>query len=459
MPLPPQQMNSKQLITAFFSIASILLTTTAYPQGVWNGQGSMPKDMIRMMAMARGITNTVELDGITNEAILYKTVNELSDAAATKENTIPVIVPYWGTNHSVVTVTIKCPIPGAEAYYTLDGSKPGSSSQIYKDTLLISNSVKLVSQLFMKEGEAKKYFKERADKTKQQEKESQEKLEMQLDNETIDQVHQREAAMRKPPYDGYTLTEAELKSTRLIPVSKISRLNLSFDDSLKVGIMDGWKLYYFNNVGISPDNPAPSGRGETLKQAYENGHNPIDFYVGTLPNLKIISGNSQTGTQGTLLKNPLLVSVTDSSGSLISNAPVHFEIHEGGGIFKSPNGQLSSSLDSRTDSSGTASASFVLLCHTNSTSAISCSASSGTNSTNVTFTERSNTNNISSDSIATYNMTAVLNIDGSVDASWENNTSHDDTNEIDITYRNIHGNWAVAATAPAQSTYYHIPKK
>lgn len=53
----------------------------------------------------------------------------------------PVAVPEPGTYNSSQNVALTCGTPGAEIYYTLDGSEPTTSSLLYRNPITISSSV------------------------------------------------------------------------------------------------------------------------------------------------------------------------------------------------------------------------------------------------------------------------------------------------------------------------------
>ena len=173
--------------------------------------------------------------------------------------------------------------------------------------------------------------------------------------------------------------------------------------------------------------------------------------------MAIVSGTNQTGSPGGFVSSPLVVSVTDSSGNPLHNAPVVFSVASGGGQLQgSSSGTASSSLTVCTDGSGQATAFFQLPDINNAECQITCTGGTGNHVAQVTFTENSDDGSGSYASpFDPSNMVATGNIDGSVDIEWQNNT--DSTSDIPIQLRQPDGSWTTVATVPAGTTYYHIP--
>jgi hypothetical protein len=76
-------------------------------------------------------------------------------------------------------------------------------------------------------------------------------------------------------------------------------------------------------------------------------------------NLTVVSGDSQSGTIGTQLSSPLVVSLTDSSGNPVVGQPVVFKITDNDGLLAG-GGSTGSALTINTNSAGSAQVSWTL---------------------------------------------------------------------------------------------------
>ncbi len=108
-----------------------------------------------------------------------------------------------------------------------------------------------------------------------------------------------------------------------------------------------------------PSPPAPTGAGSTQTLTISTGKSGLTaanfsvkaYATGSVttppppaaPVLSLYSGNSQSGTAGTLLSTPLTVRVTDTSGSPMAGASVTFAVTAGGGTLTSPQAPTNSS--------------------------------------------------------------------------------------------------------------------
>ena len=146
-----------------------------------------------------------------------------------------------------------------------------------------------------------------------------------------------------------------------------------------------WRNHYFGTLAIDP---AANADGDSLTnlQEWQQNSDPTDYYNGELPELRILSGNDQSGQAGDLLAEPLVVEVRSGTTPL-GNAPVTFIISDGDGQIAA-NGQsatLSAPLTVRTDAAtGRASVSYTK----GSTAAlvhIAARVASGTQQIAVTF--------------------------------------------------------------------------
>ena len=124
-------------------------------------------------------------------------------------------------------------------------------------------------------------------------------------------------------------------------------------------------------------------------------------------------------------------------------------------------GALATSVTARTGSSGQARVFFQLPNTTSTTSQITCSATSGSQSTNVIFSESSDNGSGSySSPFAPTCFSSIVNPDGSMDIKWINNADPNDTSaQVAIQYYDLSGNLQTAATVPAALQSYHLPKQ
>jgi len=121
------------------------------------------------------------------------------------------------------------------------------------------------------------------------------------------------------------------------------------------GLPDWWQITYFGTNNLDP-NSSPDGNGQSLMYDYTNGINPTDYYDGVLPNINIVGGIGQTGTNYLFLPQPLTVSITDAAGVPLTNAPVVFLVTNGAAeLAATTNDVPVSSISVRTDTNGLAS--------------------------------------------------------------------------------------------------------
>jgi len=126
-------------------------------------------------------------------------------------------------------------------------------------------------------------------------------------------------------------------------------------DSDGNGLPDYWEIQYFTTNGLDP-NSSPDGNGLSLLYDYQHHVNPTNYYDGVLPNLGIINGNGQTGTNYLFQPLPLTILVTNEYGLVLTNAPVVFTVAPGiAQIAATTSDTPVSTLSLRTDSNGLAS--------------------------------------------------------------------------------------------------------
>jgi hypothetical protein len=112
-----------------------------------------------------------------------------------------------------------------------------------------------------------------------------------------------------------------------------------------------------------------------------------DYYNHILPNLTIVSGNNQSAMPGTFLALPLAVLVTSTNGTALTNAPITFAVTQGGAqLAATTTSTLSGSISERTDVNAQASAMVFMPWAFDTNVQITATATTGTNSVQVTFT-------------------------------------------------------------------------
>ena len=152
------------------------------------------------------------------------------------------------------------------------------------------------------------------------------------------------------------------------------------------GMPDGWEVNHGLNPLVNDASADPDGDGFTNLQEYENGTDPQDYFNGAAFTLTISSGDGQQTSPGTWLPQPLTVQVKNAAGTPLFNAPVTFSVTQsGGGLSATSGGTTTSSLLSRTDSSGTAFA-WYQTPTTAQLSVVTAQTGVGSSTTQVSFT-------------------------------------------------------------------------
>ncbi|MEO6876423.1 MAG: fibronectin type III domain-containing protein [Opitutaceae bacterium] len=95
------------------------------------------------------------------------------------------------------------------------------------------------------------------------------------------------------------------------------------------------------------------GDGVSDADEIANHTDALDYYNGTPPTLKIVSGDAQWAASGSFLPKPVVVLATKPDGTPLANAPLTFTIKSGGGgVSATLADAVVSSLQVRTNSSG-----------------------------------------------------------------------------------------------------------
>jgi alpha-tubulin suppressor-like RCC1 family protein len=152
------------------------------------------------------------------------------------------------------------------------------------------------------------------------------------------------------------------------------------------GMPDLWELGHGLDPMVNDASADPDGDGFTNLQEYQNGTDPHDYFNGAAFTLTISSGDGQQTSPGTWLPQPLTVQVKNAAGTPLFNAPLTFSVTQsGGGLSATSGGTTTSSLLSRTDSSGTAFAWYQTPA-TAQLSVVTAQTGMGSSTTQVSFT-------------------------------------------------------------------------
>lgn len=123
-------------------------------------------------------------------------------------------------------------------------------------------------------------------------------------------------------------------------------------DTDRNGLPDAWEQQYFGHTGVDP-NADPDGDGATNAQEYAAATDPVDFFNGETPVIKLIGGQNQPRASG-YLPQPIELRVLHADGvTPWPNAPVTLSVDYGDGKWAaSPSGAVSSVLVLRTGATG-----------------------------------------------------------------------------------------------------------
>jgi hypothetical protein len=89
------------------------------------------------------------------------------------------------------------------------------------------------------------------------------------------------------------------------------------------GLPQDWELRYYSKTGLDPNAPSGNGDGYTIRQEYELGRDPTDFYNGVIPIHKPLYGG------GPGPDDQLAMIVLHPDGTPWPNAPVTFNVTAG----------------------------------------------------------------------------------------------------------------------------------
>ena len=124
-------------------------------------------------------------------------------------------------------------------------------------------------------------------------------------------------------------------------------------DSDRNGLPDWWEIRHFGHIGVDPNAASGTGDGYTIRQEFELGRDPKDFFNGETPVLRTISGENQSRVSG-FQPNPVVIQVYHADQKTPwPNAPVTLNVVEGDGKWAPyPNGPTTTKLELRADANG-----------------------------------------------------------------------------------------------------------
>lgn len=210
---------------------------------------------------------------------------------------------------------------------------------------------------------------------------------------------------------------------------------------------DWWEMQYFGRIGLKPEDPAPSGIGMTLERCYSTIANPVTFE----PHVTITDGGGQTGPPDRILGEPIVIVVKDAKGNPIADAPVFCEADHGQFFTTS---YYPSNGKTTTDYKGQAVMEFKMPATPNTKCKITISSGEGKNKSNASMEVTTDDGKAKEDDGKENDVNMTLNDDGSVDATWSDNSKHPNGTLIKIKMPD--GTWK-KFMAPAGAYKLHIP--
>jgi len=145
-------------------------------------------------------------------------------------------------------------------------------------------------------------------------------------------------------------------------LAQIGTMDIGADQFKRDGVSIWWQLKYFSPTDSEAGpNDDPDMDGVTNLVEFRQGTDPTDYYRNRTANVIFLSHPLSSNRLDSYLETPLLISVTDTDGNAMPNAPVVIWISTGyGGVALSATASTpSASLVARTDSNGVASVYFM----------------------------------------------------------------------------------------------------
>ena len=162
-------------------------------------------------------------------------------------------------------------------------------------------------------------------------------------------------ALGSPTYFDGDLDEARLYRG-VLSGTEIATYSVEQIDSDADGMPDSWE----QQIVDADSSDAIEGVNDVLPgddfdqdgisnlDEYIAGTSSIDYYNGTQPIIVIDDGNSQSGSSGVLLVNPIRIRVMDSIGRQLNNAPLFVQPNDPSANVGSTSGTLSGTIQTRT---------------------------------------------------------------------------------------------------------------
>jgi hypothetical protein len=252
------------------------------------------------------------------------------------------------------------------------------------------------------------------------------------------------------------VTSSDSQAANLGQLKTVFNFDLTYSSSGGL-IPDWWIEHYFGSLTVSgttldPDASVPWSGGQiTYLGAYLQGLNPIDFYSGQTPVLQYVSGASQTGSSAGFVSSPLVVSVTDTNGNPLYDAPITFTVTSGGGYVQaSSTSNASTALTILADQNGNAQLFFQLPPTLSSTSEVTATAGPAAEPAQVVFPEMSDAGgNVYPSPFAPSDIVGTINADGTETITWQNNDNQSPIYVYELTSSNT---WTVSGTLQAGTT-------
>ncbi len=156
-------------------------------------------------------------------------------------------------------------------------------------------------------------------------------------------------------------------------------------DTGSLGMLDSWRLRYFQTLSVDPVGDL-DGDGRSNLQEFQSASDPTDYFNGVVPVLSVVGGDRQVAPTNSFLMLPLTVKAV-VAGANLNNAPVKFSVTQGGAqLAVTPDSTPGTTLIVRTSTNGVVSA-YLKLGLGFGTNLVQVSANTGTNSTQVVFSE------------------------------------------------------------------------
>jgi hypothetical protein len=121
--------------------------------GIDNPRVVMPHDIWRSILHQRASVRTaIQMPPLATSLVdsnaMAVFVNFINSLSGTPALAPPVLAPSGGTNYGPVSITVLPPDTNATVYYTLDGTLPTTSSLVYSNVIILSNTATVSASAF-----------------------------------------------------------------------------------------------------------------------------------------------------------------------------------------------------------------------------------------------------------------------------------------------------------------------